>query len=525
MKEGIKDLMEKRLQRLKEENDSLRQKLSSVRAENKSLLKKSNNFNNLFSANPSGIILVQQGKVECVNSRIERQLGYSSDVITGIDFLRLVHPKQRPAISGLIKKWLSGKFPHESCEIDIVTQGGEILHYDARVNKAIYNGRNALILNMVDSERGTDKARKKLIEEKLKTGLLMASCISREFRECFKTFLMGAEKIRGDSAKTGFLIPDENELNKAHEILKKLDLMTGNASEKDNRTLFDLNEIASKAVLSSMNEWKDKAESKELNVGIKTYLRASCLIQGDPFELQEAISIMIHNAVNAMPDGGDVLLTTEDNGGYGYIYVQDSGEGIPDELMGSIFDPFFTTRGKSSLGLGLSIAYSIIKRYNGEINVSSIANNGSVFEVRLPVADRKLIGPGNQPKKKIKDSRILMVQGEDIVNQLLIQMLTDKGCALDHVFNVPETVRLLKKRKFDLVIADTELPIPDEKAFVKELKKIDQDILVVLIAGHVQEERTDGQDKTRADLRMPKPLDLNKAMQMLSDLLMGRLDG
>jgi CheY-like chemotaxis protein len=220
----------------------------------------------------------------------------------------------------------------------------------------------------------------------------------------------------------------------------------------------------------------------------------------------------------------EVLVTTEDNGNYGHIYVQDNGVGISSENLLNIFDPFFAAWEKDSLGLGLSIAYAIVKRHYGEINVSSSKDSGSVFEVRFPVACRQIIRKKSFPKKKLKDSSILLIQEEDIVKQIFAQMLIDKGCDLDQASGVPETVKLLKKRKYDLIIADTDVLFSSEKAFIKKIKKIAPDILIILLTGHIQKEKINMYDNSSEDLRIVKPLDLNKALLLISDLLMGKLN-
>ena len=145
MKADQKDLLEKRLQRFKDENDSLRQKLETLKAENASLLKNNKNFDSLFSTFPLGIIIVQRGKVTSVNSYIEKQLGYTSDEVIGVGFLKLVHLDDRPIVNDLLKNWLSGKALHENKEIKMIHKRGGILSCDTRVSKVTYNRRTALV--------------------------------------------------------------------------------------------------------------------------------------------------------------------------------------------------------------------------------------------------------------------------------------------------------------------------------------------------------------------------------------------
>jgi len=116
------------------------------------------------------------------------------------------------------------------------------------------------------------------------------------------------------------------------------------------------------------------------------------MVVGNHSLLQQVFSNIILNASNAMPDGGNLTVTTRagiDN--QVEIEFADTGRGIPKEILDEIFDPFFTTMpvGKGT-GLGLSISYSIIRQHHGAIDVESKVGVGSTFTIRLPMErDRK----------------------------------------------------------------------------------------------------------------------------------------
>ncbi len=103
-------------------------------------------------------------------------------------------------------------------------------------------------------------------------------------------------------------------------------------------------------------------------------------------DFKQIFSNLILNAVQAMPDGGTLSLSTTTNDSAVVVNVTDTGHGIPDDVMDHIFDPFFTTKepGKGT-GLGLSICRKIIERMNGSISVESAVGKGTTFTVRLPV--------------------------------------------------------------------------------------------------------------------------------------------
>src|SRR3712207_3596158 len=107
---------------------------------------------------------------------------------------------------------------------------------------------------------------------------------------------------------------------------------------------------------------------------------------GDDSELREVLINMVFNAVDAMPAGGRLTLSTRRvEGGEVEICVADTGTGMGEEVRSRIFDPFFTTKGKAGMGLGLSVSYGIIRRHEGTVEVESEVGRGTTFRLRFPV--------------------------------------------------------------------------------------------------------------------------------------------
>jgi PAS domain S-box-containing protein len=111
------------------------------------------------------------------------------------------------------------------------------------------------------------------------------------------------------------------------------------------------------------------------------------LVAGSPQELKQVFTNLILNACQAVGQGGAIVLVTERAEGGVEVRVQDDGRGIAPEVMDRIFDPFFTTRpGSESMGLGLAVAYQIVRQHGGDIAVESRPGTGTVVRVRLPAA-------------------------------------------------------------------------------------------------------------------------------------------
>ncbi len=139
-------------------------------------------------------------------------------------------------------------------------------------------------------------------------------------------------------------------------------------------------------VLQFMSRQLDKQKIKVY----ENYPETTLQIYGSSEGLKQVFMNLIFNAIDAMPDGGQLKITISKVEDKVRINLCDSGPGIPDEIVQRIFEPFFTTKdpGKGT-GLGLSVCYGIIKRHKGSISYNNNENEGGCFEIILPIKDEK----------------------------------------------------------------------------------------------------------------------------------------
>jgi signal transduction histidine kinase len=110
------------------------------------------------------------------------------------------------------------------------------------------------------------------------------------------------------------------------------------------------------------------------------------MVTYDSQQIEQVLINLITNAIQAMPDGGDLFVNLEHLDEHVEIVVRDQGIGIPEENLGKIFDPFFTTKAEGEgTGLGLSVSYGIVSEHGGHIDVESELGQGTTFKVTLPV--------------------------------------------------------------------------------------------------------------------------------------------
>jgi two-component system NtrC family sensor kinase len=109
----------------------------------------------------------------------------------------------------------------------------------------------------------------------------------------------------------------------------------------------------------------------------------------DPAQIEQVVLAMVINAIDAMPQGGNLWITTQSQDGRVVLTVRDDGIGIPAEHLGHIFEPFYTTKESGGSGLGLAISQNIVERHGGSIEVESVVGQGTTFRTLLPLDSQK----------------------------------------------------------------------------------------------------------------------------------------
>lgn len=226
---------------------------------------------------------------------------------------------------------------------------------------------------------------------------------------------------------------------------------------------------------------------------------------GDATQLHQVLMNLCTNAVQAMPDGGEltVLLEREEvreqralahgelaPGPYARFTVRDTGTGIRPEVLDRMFDPFFTTKGVGQgTGLGLSLVHGIVADVGGAIDVASSPGQGTAFTVWLPLA-----GVAPRPASSVVEELptgngevIMVVDDEPALVELAEEMLAELGyepvgfrsstAALESFAAAPH--------RFDAVMTDEMMPELTGSALALEIRKIRSDVPIIIMSGYV----------------------------------------
>jgi PAS domain S-box-containing protein len=260
--------------------------------------------------------------------------------------------------------------------------------YDARAGLSI-------ILKDVTEER---QLREQVLHaEKLRAVGEMAAGIAHNFNNVLTTILTRAQLLAQQATDTaavqrGLTLIEQAASDGAALVRRLQQLARGNAATE--RAWLDLNALVQEVVETTQPLWHDHARREGRPVEISIALAPLPRVLGRAAEVREVLTNLLLNAIEAMPNGGQISLRTWMAERNVCVAVSDTGIGMTAEVRRRLFDPFFTTKGTRGTGLGLSVSQAIIKGHQGTLTVDSEPNRGTTFVITLPcspeVADARI---------------------------------------------------------------------------------------------------------------------------------------
>jgi CheY-like chemotaxis protein len=191
-------------------------------------------------------------------------------------------------------------------------------------------------------------------------------------------------------------------------------------------------------------------------------------VLADSAQLKQVLMNLTINAVHAMNSTPEpeLCIAVGQHENTATLAVKDNGVGISPDIMGRIFDPFFTTKAPDkSSGLGLSICFSIVRKYGGEISAESEPGSGVTFTVSLTVAagvaSDLAIQESEPPVQpgEWADCKVLVVEDEDVLRKLLQEVIRSHfGCRVDAAANGTEGLARAMNDQYDLIVSDIRMP-------------------------------------------------------------------
>ena len=301
----------------------------------------------------------------------------------------------------------------------------------------------------------------------------------------------------------------------------------------------DLNPLIGQVIELTRARWSDVPLQQGIVFRLETELAPNLpVIMGSEAEIRDALTNLVFNAVDAMPEGGTLTLRTRcalSRSNMGdeafsdvYVEVSDTGVGMNDETRRRCLEPFYTTKGERGTGLGLAMVYGMIQRHSAELEIDSVVGKGTTVRVlfgvaQAPVEDADRTAARLQPAQRL---RVLLVDDDP----LLIKSLRDILEADGHVVTVADggengigtfVSAQHRGRPFSLVITDLGMPYVDGRKVAAAVKAANPSTPVIMLTGWGRRLLAENDIPPYVDRVLGKPPRLAELRAALAELTPG----
>jgi len=495
-----------------------------------------------------------EGRFVLVNRAWERQIGVSAEAGVGKtlrDFLplevaerlegrdRLVLQKGGPMrfeeaipFGGEVRQYLSVLFPIVSPGKSPIGLGGIVTDITDRKRieeETIREYQRRLSAVAEDLAR---VQRQIIQQERLNAIGQMASGIAHDFNNAlspvlgFTELLLKDPQIRRDEAKTTrYLEAIHTAATDAATVVRRLREIYQNREADEPLQEVDLRRLVQEVVQLTEPRWRDQPQERGVRIEMRTELAPVPPILGAPPDLREALTNLIFNAVDAMPEGGAITVRTRrapvpDQVD---IEVSDTGTGMNEEVRRRCLEPFFTTKGQNGTGMGLAMVHGIVRRHGGTVEVDSEPGRGSTFRLRIPAAVPTTTptgGPAETPRAS-RPLRILVVDDEPLVREVVEAYLTLDGHEVRTAADGREALGMIGDGRYDLLLTDASMPEMGGLELAKEFKALRTGTPVILLTGFGDLMNASGGCPEHVDLVLGKPTTIDAVRAAVAQVVYG----
>lgn len=487
--------------------------------------------------NSSDIITVidREGKIYYASPSVEKVLGYDSAEFVSRNLFDFIHREDHENAKFILNE--EGQKNEVSLEFRFQHHDGSWRGLEAVGKRVLVEDEPRVILNARDvtdrlleqealresiirhlkTQTELQKTQQRIIQqERLAAIGQMASGIAHDFSNAlmpvlgFSEILMSQPESLKDLAKVKkYLEMINTSARDAMHIVGGLRDFYRTKEKSEHLIVTNINKVVEQAVMLTQPKWKEESRAKGLEIEAKLDLKTVSDMVANESSLREALTNLIFNAVDAMPEGGKIIFRSHEEDGYVLLEVSDTGEGMPEEVRERCFEPFYSTKGKGGTGLGLAMVYGVIRRHDGAIDVKSIQGVGTTFLIRLPIKlakGKEVSAPVSTALEMSRKLWVLVVDDEPMVREVLSEYLKGDGHFVDTAGNGVEALKIFKDKKYDLVITDRAMPEMNGDQLAVEIKKISHHTPLVMLTGFGELMKAKSEHPDGVDCLLSKPL-------------------
>ena len=291
------------------------------------------------------------------------------------------------------------------------------------------------------------------------------------------------------------------------KLLRSIHTATGDAKEivRRMREFYSPREAADVRPLSTVELFNDvveltraKWETQAQGEGRRVQVVCNAIdipgAVGNASQLREALTNLVLNAVDAMPEGGVITLSARHDGDTVVMSVEDTGDGMPEAVRKRCLEPLFSTKGEHGTGMGLAMVHGIAMRHNGRLDIESVPSKGTTVRMHLPLAVGKRLGRSSAEDRALppvcadRSRQILVIDDEEWSRSLTAKYLRGAGYSVELASSGAVGLETAARKVFDLVITDRTMPGMNGDQVASALKRTMPHTPVLLLTGDIMRE-------------------------------------
>ena len=541
--------------------EEVKRQAAQLAAVNTELRESEERFRSLSACSPVGIFLTDvEGRCTYTNPRCQAICGFTLEESLGDGWLQGVHPEDREQLLTDWSAWTLANSEYSN-EFRFQTPEGIIRQVHLRTSPMLSPqgeliGHVGTVEDMTDRKQA-EEARTQFIREqaarqeaeaanRMKDEFL--ATLSHELRTPLNSVLGWARLLRTrsfDEATTARALEtiERNAKSQAQLIEDILDV-SRIIRGKLHLNLRPINLLP--VIEAAIDAVRPMAEAKSIQ--LEQVLDPSVgRITGDQDRLQQIVWNLLTNAIKFTPEGGKVEVRSFRTGGKIQIQVSDTGIGISSDFLPYVFDRFrqadsTTTRAQGGLGLGLAIVRNLVELHGGKVFADSAGEGqGSTFTVELPLQDSPELEPNCLERQALKldgnnslrdtsatassalsGLRVLIVDDEPDVRDLLTTVIEESGAKVIAVDSVIEALKVLEQLQPDVLVSDIGMPLEDGYTLIRKVRDLEAErgglLPAVALTAYVREEDCQSAIESGYQMHMSKPVDTTQLVMAVANL-------
>jgi signal transduction histidine kinase/ActR/RegA family two-component response regulator len=287
----------------------------------------------------------------------------------------------------------------------------------------------------------------------------------------------------------------------------------------------DMNALVRQVVDLTRARWSDMAQQRGIAIEMRIELAPELpAIMGADNEIREALTNLIFNAVDAMPDGGPLTLRTQVVRQFVQVEVIDAGIGMDEDTRRKCLEPFFTTKGERGTGLGLAMVYGAMQRHSADIEIESAVGRGTTLRLSFAIPTTPAVEVVVTPASAVPPLRILVVDDDPLVLQSLRDTLEAEGHGVTTADGGQAGIDAFlaaqaQGNTFPVVITDLGMPYVDGRKVSSAVKTAASGTIILLLTGWGQRLIAEGDIPPQVDRVLSKPPKLRELREALARCL------